>query len=290
MVALRYTLILVLSIASLRVNAQYSFYNKPKFEKWFYLGGGHFFGDLGGAQKNGTTLGGSFDLANIRPAAGLGLRYNAKRWVAFRGGLGYAFFSQSDANAAAASQNSRNLSFQTDVVEASGVVELRVATFGLKTKKRKSYWEYYVFGGVGAFYYNPKARHESGLVQLRPLGTEGQGLKPGTTKYSPVAASFPIGGGLRLGTGFNSSFFVEMGYRITTTDYIDDVSANYYTYNDLLSNRGQVAVDMSYRGSDAEYPNGRTRGNPFNKDSFLIINLGFSTSLKGRRLTRFHGR
>ncbi|MBO6515288.1 MAG: hypothetical protein JJ975_01955 [Bacteroidia bacterium] len=272
--------------------AQYSFYNKPRFEKWIYAGGGHFFGDIGGKQTNGITIAGNegFDLTNLGLAAGTGIRFNAKRWFAVRTGLGYSRFSQSDAGAFRRSQQLRNLSFQTDVFEASAMAEFRVANFGIKTKKRKSFWEYYVFGGVGAFYYNPKAHYGDKLVALRPLTTEGQGLKPGTKKYSVVAGSFPVGGGLRLGTGFNSSFFVEVSYHITTTDYIDDVSGSYYSYNELLFRRGEVSADMSYRGDSEIYPQGRTRGNPYNKDSFVVFKLGYSTSLKSRKLTRFHGR
>ncbi len=272
--------------------AQYSFYNKPKIEKWFYGGGGHFFGDLGGKQADGVTIGGydEIDFTNFRPAFGAGIRYNATRWFALRVGLNYTHVNQSDAKSFNKSQNHRNLSFKTDIIEASVLTELKVASFSIKTKKRKSFWEYYVFGGVGGFYFNPKAEYGGKMVALRPLTTEGQGLKTGLKKYGSVATCFPVGGGIRLGTGFNSSIFLEVGYRVTTTDYIDDVSGSYYNYDDLLLVRGKTSADMSYRGDQDTYPTGRTRGNPYNKDSYLIVNIGFSTSLKSRRLIRFHGR
>lgn len=286
------TLCLLVGVFSIPSKAQYSFYNKPQIEKWVYAGGAHFFGDLGGAQVNGLTIAGSEDLdfTNFKPAVGAGIRVNLKRWFALRGGIGYAFLKQSDANSVNASQNRRNLSFQTHTWEFTALTELRVVSFQIKTQKRKSYWEYYVFGGAGGVYYNPKAMYNEKLVALRPLTTEGQGLKPGTKKYSAVAGCFPIGGGLRLGTKQQSSFFIEMGYRITTSDYIDDVSDKYYKHEELLLKRGKTSAEMSYRGESSEYPTGRTRGNPFNKDSFLIINIGFSTSLNSGKTIRFHGR
>ncbi|MFT5511680.1 MAG: hypothetical protein ACI8SE_000073 [Bacteroidia bacterium] len=125
---------------------------------------------------------------------------------------------------------------------------------------------------------------------LRPLTTEGQGLKPGTKPYSEIALSIPVGGGLRYGYGFGRSFFIERGYRVTNTDYIDDVSTSYYSREELLINRGKASSAMSYRGEDPTYPEGRNRGNRFNKDSFLLINFGISAPLKSRKPTRFHGR
>lgn len=272
--------------------AQYDFYNKPVLEKWYTLGVNHFYGDLGGKQLNGTTIGGydDFDLSNLQAFAGIGLRYNAKRWLAFRVGGYYTRFKQSDANSFSPYIRRRNLSFQTNVLTLEALTEFKVAKFGIHTKKRKSHWEYYVFGGVGGLYYNPKASYEGKHIALRPLSTEGQGIKPNTKEYSPITMSIPVGGGLRFGTGFNSSWFIELGYRITTSDYIDDVSGNYYRYEELLLKRGIASAEMSYRGEDDVYPTGRIRGNPFNKDSFLVINIGFTSALKRRSPVRFHGR
>ncbi len=272
--------------------AQYDFYNKPVLEKWYSLGVNHFYGDLGGKQLNGTTIAGydDFDFSNLQAYVGLGVRYNPTRWLAFRVGGSYTRFKQADINSFNPYIQKRNLSFQTNIFGMEALTEFKVAKFGIHTKKRKSHWEYYVFGGVGAVYYNPKTSYEGKHIALRPLGTEGQGLRPNTKRYSAFAASVPVGGGLRFGTGFNSSWFVELGYRITTSDYIDDVSGNYYNYEELLIQRGKASADLSYRGNDATYPSGRIRGNPFNKDSFLVINVGFSAPLKSRSPIRFHGR
>lgn len=289
---MRYIYSFGLMLVILPCLAQYDFHNKPKIEKSVHVGGAYFYGDIGGRQKNALLLFGyeELDFSATKPNIGVGLKRNFNKYVAVKTGLTYPYLEQSDAKSYSASRHPRNLSFRTHILEASFITELRVAKFQMKTKRKKSHWEYYVFGGVGGFYYNPKAEYRGNYVALRPLSTEGQGLKPDTKQYSLIGLSAPIGGGLRFGYGFGSSFYCEMGYRLTNTDYIDDVSTSYYSREQLLINRGKASAALSYRGNEAQYAPGRDRGNRFNKDNFLLINIGFSTSLKSRKPTRFHGR
>ena len=100
-----------------------------------------------------------------------------------------------------------------------------------------------------------------------------------------MALCFPVGAGLRLGVKQKSSFFFQVGYRLTTTDYIDDVSTTYYLENELLLQRGKTAVDLSYRGNKDFYPEGSNRGNPEYKDSYLTIKFGYSFPVF---IKRFH--
>lgn len=43
---------------------------------------------------------------------------------------------------------------------------------------------------------------------------------------------------------------VEAGLRKLFTDHLDDVSGNYVDEADLLAAKGQLAVDLSYRGDE----------------------------------------
>lgn len=292
MKALQYIATLVLLGVTTVCSAQYDFHNKPKIEKFAQIGGSFFFGDIGGRQQNSLLILGyeELDFSATKPSASVGLRRNFNKYIAVRSSVNYAFLAQSDAKSYSTGRQPRNLSFRTHILEASIASEFRIAKFNINTKRHKSSWEYYVFGGVGGFYFNPKAKYNDRYVALRSLTTEGQGLKPNTKPYSEIAVAFPVGGGLRYGYGFGSSFFCELGYRVTNTDYIDDVSTSYYSREELLINRGKISAAMSYRGSEPVYPAGRDRGNRFNKDSYLLIQFGFSTPLKSRKPTRFHGR
>jgi hypothetical protein len=261
-------------------------------EKFYQIGGSFFFGDISGRQKNSLVLFGyeDFDLSATKPSFGAGIRYNFHRYFAVRTTVNYAFLSQSDAKAYSTSRHSRNLSFRTHLFELAVVSEVRVAKCNINSGHSKSSWEYYVFAGIGGFYFNPKAQYKGQYVALRPLTTEGPGLSPNTKPYNTFALALPVGGGLRLGYGLGSSFFIELGYRVTNTDYIDDVSTSYYPQEELLNKRGKASAALSYRGTDPLYPDGRDRGNRFNNDSYFIINLGFTTSLKSLKPTRFYGR
>ncbi len=288
----RAILIICTLILSGPVFAQYDFYNKPKVEKFAYIGGSYFFGDIGGRQKNSVLLFGyeDLDLSATKPCLGAGIRQNFNQLLALRTGLSYVYLEQSDANSYSTSRHPRNLSFRTHILEASALIEFRVAKYNLNTKKRRSSWEYYVFGGLGGFYYSPHAKYKTRYVSLRPLTTEGQGLKPGTTPYSLVDIAIPIGGGLRYGYGFGNTVYVEMGYRATNTDYIDDVSTSYYSREELLINRGRVSAAMSYRGDEDQYKAGRDRGSRFNKDHYFLINIGLSMPLRSRKPIWFQGK
>ena len=65
---------------------------------------------------------------------------------------------------------------------------------------------------------------------------------PGTT-YGPVAICIPMGLGLKKAFNGNGGIKLEFGFRFTNTDYLDDVSGNYY---DWAANGGtQDQITMS---------------------------------------------
>jgi hypothetical protein len=75
--------------------------------------------------------------------------------------------------------------------------------------------------------------------------------------------------------------------RITNTDYLDDVSDKYVDKDLLLRNRGQIAIDMAYKGNQLyngpSYPQaGTPRGNPKNKDMYYFSGLTCSFLLESR--------
>ncbi len=284
-------LILAAMLVSSNAMGQYSFSRKPSIEKFFHVGGAYFFGDLGGRNRNSVLIMGyeEIDIVKTKPNLGFGLRRNFNKYISIRGNFNYAQLQENDALSVSKGRRNRNLEFRTNIYELTITPEIRVARFDIDTKRRRSTWEYYVFGGVGAFYHNPKTHYKGQYVALRPLGTEGQGIKENTKLYSPVAICLPVGGGLRLGINYTKSIFCEISYRITSTDYIDDVSTQYYSRESLANERGQAAADLSYRGPKERYKNGADRGNKFNNDSYLFFAVGFATSLKSIKPRRYNG-
>jgi hypothetical protein len=88
----------------------------------------------------------------------------------------------------------------------------------------------YVFAGVAGFYHNPKGLagpNAPGLkngeyVALAQLKTEGQ-----ASAYGKTQIAIPFGGGIRYRINRNFDASLEIGWRKTFTDYLDDVGGRY---------------------------------------------------------------
>ncbi len=89
-------------------------------------------------------------------------------------------------------------------------------------------------------------------VYLKPLSTEGEGLPgyPDRKPYSLTQLAIPFGGGVKFAITNDWHIGLEVGLRKLFTDYLDDVSSTYADPNDLLTAKGQLAVDLSYRGDE----------------------------------------
>ena len=144
-------------------------------------------------------------------------------------------------------------------------------------------WELIGFVGVGGFYYNPKGRHPTSgqYIALKPLNTEGQGLPGGPSKYSNFSVSIPMGVAWRMILNKYWNIGIELNYRKTFTDYIDDVSTRYYPDRTAQLNAyGGTSVLMSDPNTGA-IPNatannadgtGAQRGDK-QKDSFMGVQI-----------------
>jgi hypothetical protein len=132
--------------------------------------------------------------------------------------------------------------------------------------------------------FNPSTKDSAGTkVYLQPLSTEGQGFYNGRKKYSLQQFSIPFGAGVRFSVSPNIRLAFEIGMRKTNTDYLDDVSTSYVDQNTLLANRGQLAVDLAFRGDELKtglsYPaGGSQRGKVENKDWYYFS--GFILSIR----------
>ncbi len=157
----------------------------------------------------------------------------------------------------------------------------------------------YVSLGIGAFSYDPYAYLQGTKYFLRPLGTEGQGstLYPDRKPYGTIAACIPLSVGIKYALSEGTNFFAEVGYRFTTTDYLDDVSTTYvgdepffYPSADpnvppsVIGPDGQVnpaylLSDRSYETGDRIGIKGRQRGNSSQKDAYVLAQVGVSFNL-----------
>ncbi len=278
--------------------------NRPQKQITFGIGASNFLGELGGANQVGTFFVKDLEFSTTKPSAALGYRYKFNQLFALSGGFHYLAVKGNDNLTAEPYRQNRNLNFKSNIFELSIQGELYFTKeqqghlYRIKNAKgRKSYkLQAYAFGGVGVFYFNPKAQYRGKWVALQPLGTEGQGLPDGPKKYSRFSICIPYGLGVSEGIGKNWSVGLEIGIRKTFTDYIDDVSGDYYDNAIIREQNGNTAADLA-DPSLANYPislggdatglkqsaAGEQRGDPTHKDSYMFMNITVSYKLRTRR-------
>ena len=205
------------------------------------------------------------DFIDAKPSLSLGLMTSLSRVVFVRGEFSWVTLSGRDAESNDGGKTSRNLSFTSSNFEfnVNGVFHL----FPIRGRfyQRPNY-NVYGFIGVGGMYFNPKAELEGQKYALQPLMTEG-------IKYSRFTFVIPYGAGAKTKLTPFVNLAVEIGWRKTFTDYIDDVSTNFI---DNASIANPIAQQLADRRPEIDLPvlqEGRKRGDPSNKDAYMLLSL-----------------
>ena len=232
------------------------------------------FGGL--AAYNGDLTEQIFPKKVTNGSFGITGNYEITDKIMFRGGFTYAIVGGADRFSDNAELIKRNLAFETKLYEFSAIGEYYI--FSLDERK----FSPYLFLGIAVYKYDPYAYHSvtHEKVYLQPLSTEGQGLSGYPDKpYGLTQFAIPFGGGLKYAFSENFRVGIELGMRKLFTDYFDDVSNNDADQAELLAAKGQLAVDMAYRGDEVPsgnpaYPNkDAMRGSPDSKDYYYFSGL-----------------
>lgn len=256
------------------------------------VGASQFLGDLGGLNKIGTDFSPvDLEIRMTRPAISLAYRYKFIKNINWHSSFNYVVVAGDDKLTNEAARNNRNLNFKSNIFELATRLEFSIFTnkvghhYGIaKTKgKRLKSRAYEIIGfiGVGAFYFNPKGRSpvSGAWTKLQPLHTEGQGLPGGPKQYKRIAVSMPMGVAYRMILSKEWCVGIELNYRKTFTDYIDDVSTSYYDKVALEAAYGSNSVIMGDPSKGlidgATYladGKGEQRGDK-QKDSFMSLQI-----------------
>jgi len=252
------TLAILFMLSSLSLIAQ-RHNGRSRSELGVLLGGSYYIGDLNQYRH----------FYNTQPSVGLLYRYNYHSRLSFRGNFTYGYLKASDADASSEINMNRNLSFESRIFELAGGVEFTYLPFFLGSERYKG--TAYVIAEIGLFKMNPKTEYNDDLIELQPLGTEGQGSDLSDRKnYSLTQLCIPLGVGVKFAIGKKASFGIEYGIRKTFTDYIDDVgSGSYVDPTALSSANGPLAAELSNRSLDGNRY-GR-RGNASTKDWYSFF-------------------
>ena len=264
-------------MASPEADAQQFSKRKQYNSVGFSINAVSYFGDV-----TPTTSFTSFRFLSTRAGAGVSISRRFYPRVSGRFGLSYGRISGDDALAAdvndpdAKFRNNRNMNFRNDIIEASGVVIFDLIENRNNYLKRPDFVPY-VFAGVAGFYNHPQGLYTDGTyVDLQPLKTEGQ-----ATAYSKYQLAIPFGGGIRYRINRNFDASLEVGWRKTFTDYIDDVGGRYAGAAALTGSAAQqyfgYGITNSIAHPDPANPfpaftnAGSQRGDAGNKTDWYIV-------------------
>lgn len=274
-----------LAISSICVNAQYN------LDVGVSLGVSNYLGELGGPKGSPKNSFMDMNLDATNFSGGAFARYRFHNRFAGKMALNYVRLASADSLTDDPIRRARNLSFKTDVIELSTTVEYYFWTIGdlNRTGRYRNDFKAYIFGGFSAFYFNPTAEYQGKTYNLRELRTEGQ-----SSEYEKVSFALPFGGGFYFTFQRNFRIGMEIGYRATFTDYLDDVSTRYvkdpatqlpYVESQLLASRTleRRAIEGDANFPDAGfYNNGAIRGNPDSNDGYLVGQVSFSYAFRGK--------
>lgn len=208
---------------------------------------------------------------SVHPAIGLSASYYFKDIIGIRAQGTIGHITGSDATSSESWRRARNLSFRSDLYELSLLTEIDLT----------GYWPHlwfhpYVFGGISVFHFNPQAQYNGEWYDLQPLGTEGQGSSAHMNRqpYSLTEIALPMGAGIRIDVGRDWQLGVEVTYRKTFTDYLDDVSLSYPNLAVLRAEHGDIAAALSDRTPEVmpdatPRATGSQRGNSLAMDTYL---------------------
>ena len=226
-------------------------------------------------------------MSETHPALGGFVRFNPHRFFAIRGGVTYGMISGDDSKHSDIDfRMRRNLSFKSTIFEVAITGELNLSGYmPINTDRRFSP---YVFGGGAMFMFNPRALYQGQWVDLQPLGTEGQGTSafPDREPYKLTQLAVVGGGGVKIALTEFWNLGLEIGFRKTFTDYLDDVSSTYVAQEDLVPENGALAYSLSNRSGEVRddgvpvpYDEGTLRGDPHDKDWYIFAGITISRNL-----------
>ena len=271
---------------------------KTKVEVGLNFGPTFFLGDLGGHKGKGTHFLKDLNLPLTKVMKGAFISYYPNDWLGIRIAGQYTYVEGRDDIISTRGEDElwrkqRNLDFKSDVWELYGAFEIYPTILLSKDEEYDPAVRPYGFIGIGIFNFDPKGSITDSdgnqtWHRLHPLKTEGQGMSqyPEKKPYSLTQMNIPMGAGLRFRLSPRVNTSLELLYRKTFTDYMDDVSTSYIDPNDFDTNLSAADAAVARQIHDKtigivtpginRYEPGTQRGNPKNMDAYFscVLKLG----------------
>lgn len=232
------------------------------------VGGSYYIGDLNKYSH----------FKNTNLSLGIIYKYHLNSRLELRGTFRYGKIQASDSDSKNPDQLARNLSFESNIFELAGGLEFNYLNY--KMGNKRYFFTPYMFIDIGLFKMNPKTEYNGELVELQPIGTEGQNSDLNDKKaYALTQIVVPFGVGFKFNLGDRAALSLEYGIRKTFTDYLDDVGkGSYLDRIELAEQNGNIAANLSDRSPSGIQMTG-SRGNAETKDWYSMFGVMFTYTL-----------
>lgn len=246
----------------------------------------NYFGDIAPQANFAST-----DISFTRPGIGISSSIRLGKSLSTRLGFMWGRLRSSDFEVADPDNRSdiyryaRNLQFRNNIKDLSLLFVYDIFPNRYTVALRQSFTPY-IFGGVSVFHHSPQGLvpsvavlnpgetlsaeqiPESGnWVALKPLQTEGK-------NYSNFSFSIPVGAGVRFRLNQLMDLEAEVNYRLSFTDYLDDISTDYVDKGTLGSELAKIMSDRALEPVDVV--SGESREALFT-DSNSVLNTNLAT-------------
>jgi hypothetical protein len=223
----------ILLLSSLALQGQF------RWDWGIHAGASNYLGDIGGKDQPRRDFIQDVRLNRTRYVFGAHIRYKINRTFSATAMGSFGRVQGWDEETIYAPRRARNLNFRNNLIEFG--LRGEVTLYSDNDLGGRGYYnpDFKVFGFLGVaglhhnpqgFLTNPSGDLEQGWYDLRELRTEGQ-----DEEYGALTVAIPMGFGVYFTHNKKYRFGWELGYRITFTDYLDDISGTYAPENELDS-------------------------------------------------------
>ncbi len=276
-------------------NAQYA------WDFGVHLGGANYLGEMGGTDQPRRDFVWDMKLSQTRWAIGAFARRKINRSISVNSGFLYLRIQGADALSTYRPRVGRNLNFRNDMLEWYLRPEFTIFQDNDLGGRGRYRLDFRLFGyaGVSAFYSKPKGQldRQGAFYDLKPLTTE-------LVDYSRIGVAIPVGIGFHFTQRRRHRFGMDLGWRTTFTDYLDDASTVYADPLLLPGGPGEIAAQLADQSSyalarDPSLPGAgnygfpvqtpgpskkkdNVRGDPTHNDSYMTLTFTYSYVLRGQ--------
>ena len=250
----------------------------------FYMGPAFFKGDVSSGVLFSGMKYSDIDKNTLNFNLGMGICHHINNRIGLKSNVNLLQLSGNDKWG---ENEHRGVIFKTHAADLSMLIEYSIVNTQLSNSINSKY-HFYISSGITFFYFKPMGQYQGKWHNLQELGTEGQGIKPNSKKYSLFSFSIPMNIGYRIPIDRKQMWGVEFCFRKTFTDYIDDVSTVYYNNVEIAEKYGAAAAYFANPGIQL-YPQGLKRGNSYKKDNYSFINFTYSRFI-GVPYSKFYNR